>query len=130
MSTLLTNHDNLLSIANEHPARKFQSYIPVVFTAHSAETFFMRQHICLFVLNEGYIPLNPFMNFEYFLLDAIERDKIRQGNNSYIHIVSEVWVFGKITDGVQEEILLAEKLGKPIRYYSLGKTIDSIKLLS
>ncbi|MBM3236495.1 hypothetical protein FJZ31_09370 [Candidatus Poribacteria bacterium] len=113
-----------------HPAKRVQEYVPVVYTAHSAKTFFMRHHICLFVLQQGYIPLNPFMNFEYFLLDTVERNKIRQGNNSYIHIVSEVWTFGPIADGVREEVLLAERLGKPVKHFSLKKTLESIKQIT
>jgi hypothetical protein len=75
-------------------------------------------------------PINPFMCFEYFLLDTVPRDVVRRGNNSYVHVADEVWTFGTISDGALEEIRLAKKLGKPVRHFSLGKTLDSIQELS
>lgn len=116
-------------MTDEHPARKLHDRWSVVFTAHSAHTAFMKHHICRFVLEQKYVPINPFMSFEYFLLDTVPRDVVRRANNSYIHIVDEVWTFGVIADGIFEEIRLAKKLGKRIRHFSLGKTIASIKEL-
>jgi hypothetical protein len=87
----------------------------------------MKHHICQFVLQQDYVPINPFMNFEYFLLDVVPRDVVRRGNNSYVHIADEVWTFGIIADGVLEEVRLARKLGKPVRHFSLGKRLDTIK---
>jgi len=114
-------------MTDEHPARKLLDRWPVVFTAHSAHTAFMKHHICRFVLEQDRVPINPFMSFEYFLLDTVPRDVVRRANNSYIHIVDEVWTFGVVADGVFEEIRLAKKLGKRIRHFSLGKTSASIK---
>jgi len=39
---------------------------PVVFTAHSAESAYLRERICAYVLNEGAIPINPWMVGGYF----------------------------------------------------------------
>ena len=36
----------------------------------------------------------------------------------------ELWVFGKISDGVMAEIKLAKKLGKPIRYFEVVNSKD------
>ncbi|MHA1540932.1 MAG: DUF7768 domain-containing protein [Alphaproteobacteria bacterium] len=113
-----------------HPASKLHKRLPVVYTAHSKDTFFMRQFICKFVLLEKYVPINPFMSFEYFLLDSVDRDTIRQGNNSYVHVSDEIWVFGIISDGVIEEIKLAKKLKKAVKFFSLKKNLASIKPLS
>lgn len=112
-----------------HPARLLHDRLPVVYTAHSAYTAFMKHHICQFVLQQNRVPINPFMNFEYFLLDVVPRDIIRRGNNTYIHIADEVWTFGVIADGVLEEVRLAKKLGKQVRHFSLGKRLDTIKEL-
>jgi hypothetical protein len=113
-----------------HPARQLHKPCPVVYTAHSAYTSFMKHHICKFVLLQNYVPINPFMNFEYFLLDSVPRDIIRRGNNSYVHVSDEVWTFGIIADGVLEEVRLAKKLGKPVRHFTLGKKIETIKEIS
>lgn len=114
-------------MSQDHPARNLHERLTVVFTAHSAYTSFMKHHICKFVLMRKCVPINPFMSFDYFLLDSVPRDVVRQGNNTYIHIADEVWVFGIIADGVLEEIRLAKALGKEVRYFSLGKSMESIR---
>ncbi len=79
-------------------------------------------HISKFVFKKGYVPLNPFMIFEYFMLDTIERDKIRKANNTLVRKTDELWVFGPISDGVLAEIKLAKKENKQLRYFTV---IDS-----
>ena len=79
-------------------------------------------HISKFVLEQNCIPLNPYMLWEYFMLDALDRDKIREANNALVEKAEELWVFGEISDGVLAEIKLAEEKQKPIRYFAV---IDS-----
>ncbi|HLD43306.1 MAG TPA: DUF4406 domain-containing protein [Candidatus Nanoarchaeia archaeon] len=98
----------------------------LVYPAFSKHLFYFRMHISAFVLKKGYAPINPFMNFEYFMLDTVERDVVRDANNSILRKADEVWVFGRISDGVLAEIRIAKKTGKPVRYYSVGKEIREI----
>ncbi|GAA2522246.1 DUF7768 domain-containing protein [Winogradskya humida] len=100
--------------------------IPVVYTAHSKLTFFCRDVIAEFVLRQNRLPLNPFRIFDYFLGDRVDRDLVRRGNNNLVRIANEIWVFGDIADGVLLEIRLAEKLGKPVRYFTLGTRVSEI----
>ena len=100
--------------------------VKIVYTALSRYNAYMKHHVNIFVLNQEYVPINPFMNFEYFLLDTVPRDQIRRANNSYIYVAQEVWTFGQIADGVLKEIKIARKLGKVVRHFSLGNTLDSI----
>lgn len=79
-------------------------------------------HISKFVLKNNYIPLNPFMIFEYFMLDTIERDKIREANNALVEKADELWVFGEVSNGVLAEIKIAKERNKPIKYFTV---IDS-----
>ena len=60
------------------------------------------------------------------MLDTVERDVVRDANNSILRKADEVWVFGRISDGVLAEIRIAKKTGKPVRYYSAGKVIREI----
>jgi hypothetical protein len=60
------------------------------------------------------------MVFDYFLNDRVDRDLIRRANNHLISICDELWVFGDIANGVMFEIILAKKLKKPIRYFSIA----------
>jgi len=91
----------------------------IIYPAYSKHNFYFREHISRFVLEQDYIPLNPFMIFQYFMLDTIDRDKIREGNNNLIKKADELWVFGQISDGVLKEIKLAKQENKPVRYFEI-----------
>ena len=101
--------------------------LPVVFTAQSKVFFYCRDAVCEFVFQRNAIPVNPFRVFEYFLGDRVDRDLVRQGNNNLIRIVDELWVFGTISNGVLDEILLAKKLKKSIRFFTIDNQADKIK---
>jgi len=96
----------------------------LIYPAFSKHLFYFRMHISKFVLENNCVPLNPFMIHEYFLLDTVDRDKIRESNNAIVEKAEELWVFGKISDGVLAEINLAKKSGKPIRYFEVIKSKD------
>ena len=98
----------------------------IIFTAMSKHYFYFRQQISQFVLKQNCVPLNPFMLFEYFLLDTVNRDLIRNANNNLVKKSDEIWVFGPISDGVLSEIKLAKSLDKPIRYF---KIVDSKEIV-
>lgn len=55
------------------------------------------------------------MVFGYFLLDAVDRDSVRVGNNNLVKQCDEIWVFGAVSNGVLAEIQIANKQGKPVR---------------
>ena len=97
-----------------------------VFTAQSKVFFYCKDAICEFVFNNEMLPINPFMVFDYFLNDRVDRDLIRRANNHLISICDELWVFGDIANGVMFEIILAKKLKKPIRYFSIATKSNEI----
>lgn len=99
----------------------------VVFTAQSKAYFYCRDVICQFVFEKGFLPINPFRVFDYFLGDRVERDMIRRGNNQLIKLCDELWVFGSIADGVLFEIASAIDQGKKIRFFSIGTKIEEIR---
>jgi len=90
-----------------------------VFPAHSKKLFYFRMHISKFILEKGYVPLNPFMLFEYFMLDSVDRKVVIEANNSLVKKTDELWVFGQISDGVLDEIKLAKIEKKPLRYFKV-----------
>lgn len=61
-----------------HPALEAQKDKPLVYTAMSKHLFYFRMFISVFVLKNGGVPLNPFMVFDYFMLDAVDRDSVRE----------------------------------------------------
>lgn len=91
----------------------------LIYPAFSKKLFYFRAHISKFVLEKNGVPLNPFMIHEYFLLDTVDRDKIRESNNTLVARADELWVFGEVSNGVAAEIALAKKLEKPIRYFTV-----------
>lgn len=104
-----------------HPALAVQNDKPLVYTAMSKHLFYYRMFISVFVLENGGVPLNPFMVFDYFLVDAIDRDLVREGNNNLVKRCDEIWVFGAISNGVLAEIQIAKEQGKTIRYFAIKK---------
>ena len=97
-----------------------------VFTAQSKAYFYCKDAICEFVFNKNMLPVNPFMVFDYFLGDRVDRDLIRNANNQLISMCDELWVFGNIANGVMFEILLAKSLQKSIRYFTIATKSSEI----
>lgn len=89
----------------------------LIYSAFSKHLFYFRMHISKYVLENDGVPLNPFMVHEYFLLDTVDRDTIRASNNVLVERADELWIFGKISNGVMAEIQLAKKLNKSIHYF-------------
>lgn len=103
----------------EHPALTLSGTRPLIYPAFSKHLFYFRMAISKFVLERGGVPLNPFMLFDYFLLDTLPRDDVRDANNSIVRRVDEVWIFGPISNGVLAEIRLAKSKEKPLRFYEI-----------
>jgi len=106
----------------EHPALNVQKDKPLVYTAMSKHLFYYRMFISVFVLKNGGVPLNPFMVFDYFLLDAVDRDLVREGNNNLVKRCDEIWVFGAVSNGVLAEIQIAYEQEKTVRYFTIEKS--------
>ena len=104
----------------QHPHRAFaiKPADTIVFIAMSKKYFYMRLFVTKFVLEQGVVPINPFTSFDYFLLDAVERDTVRRANNTLVARADELWVFGDITDGVRAEIVQAWQQQKTVRFFA------------
>lgn len=105
---------------------RYQTERPIVFAAMSKRSFYLREHIIKFILEQGYTPTCAFMMFSYFLLDTVERRKLIRANNDLIKRSDELWVFGEISEGVQKEIELAEVLKQNIRYFKVVTNGDAM----
>jgi hypothetical protein len=62
------------------------------------------------------------MVFDYFLLDAVDRDLVREGNNNLVKRCDEIWVFGAVSNGVLAEIQIANEQGRTVRYFTVEKS--------
>jgi hypothetical protein len=112
----------------EHPALNLKNDKPLVYTAMSKHLFYYRMFISVFVLQNGGVPLNPFMVFDYFLLDVVDRDLVREGNNNLVKRSDEIWVFGSVSNGVLAEIQIANQQHKTVRYFAVEKSRKIIEI--
>jgi len=101
-----------------------------VFTAQSKACYYCKDAVCEFVFRQNKLPINPFKAFDYFLGDRVDRDLIRRANNHLLSLCDELWVFGDIANGVMFEILMAKKLGKPIRFFTIATKSSEIAEVS
>ena len=103
----------------DHPAARLNEKKSIVFTAMSKKYFYMRMLVVKYVLEKGSVPINPFMSFDYFLVDTVDRDIVRNANNNLVDIADELWVSGSVSDGVIVEIKRVLQKGKSVRFFSI-----------
>ena len=113
-----------------HPAERLFQRVPVVFTAHSAETAYLRERICAFALAREVVPVNPWMVGGYFLYGLVDKDLVRRANNNLLMRCDELWVFGTPTDGVDVEIAWAREHGMPVKRFALDHYGEAIRELA
>jgi hypothetical protein len=92
----------------------------LIYCALSNRYFFWRQHITKFVLDEGHVPLVPFMMFDYYLLHTVPKETVREAINNLIVRSDEMWVFGATTLGVKVQVGIAKRLRKPVRFWDIA----------
>ena len=102
----------------------------LIYTAFSKHSSYLKDHISRFVLEEGYVPLNPFNIHGYFMLDTLPRELIRCSNNNLVRRADGLWTFGEISNGVLSEIMLAKQNGKHMRYFDIIKSPQEIVEIS
>lgn len=105
----------------KHVALEHQQEKPLVYTAMSKHLFYYRNFISAFVLEQGGVPLNPFMIFDYFLSGLVDENLVREGNNNLVIRADELWVFGDVSNGVLAEVIIAKEKGKNIKYFEIQK---------
>ena len=86
--------------------------------------FYMRMFVVKYVLEKGGVPINPFMSYDYFLLDTVDRDLVRNANNNLVDRADELWVFGSVSNGVLVEIKRVRQKGKPVRFFAITNDRD------
>ncbi|MDB5161787.1 MAG: hypothetical protein JWM52_295 [Candidatus Saccharibacteria bacterium] len=110
-----------------HPALELKNDKPLIYTAMSKHLYYFRMFISKFVYDNNGVPLNPFMISDYFMLDTVDRDVIREGNNSVVKGSHEIWVFGDVSNGVLAEIQMAKEQNKPVRYFKIMHSKDIVE---
>jgi len=106
-----------------HPRR-------VVYVAMSNRNFHWRMHITKWVLDQGCVPINPFMLFDYYLLHTVQKQTVREAMNNLLSKSDEVWVFGSMSLGVKVQVGIAKRLKKPLRYHDISDLPERIVKIS
>ena len=95
----------------------------VIFTAYSSELFCIRSRISKYVIDVHAVPINPFLNWDYFLMDNISDEMMmRLLNVALIKRCDELWIFAnstELSDGVQDEIEVAKIRNIPVKYFAV-----------
>ncbi|MHB8313903.1 MAG: DUF7768 domain-containing protein [Candidatus Dormibacteria bacterium] len=92
----------------------------LVYVAMSNRNFFWRQQLTKFVLDEGRVPVTPFMLFDYYLLHTVPKDLVREAMNNLIARCEEMWVFGELSLGLKVQVGIAKRMRKPVRYFDIS----------
>ena len=74
---------------------------------------------CRRVIEKGYMPVASHLLYPQILNDSIpeERELGLLFGLALLRMCDEVWVFGKISSGMAQEIEEAKRLKKPLRYF-------------
>lgn len=102
----------------------------LIYTAMSNRNFYWRMHISKVVLDEGYVPINPFMLFDYYLLHTVPKQLVREAINNLLSRCDEVWVFGTMSLGVKVLVGIAKRLKKPLRFYDIADLPERVYRIS
>ena len=102
----------------------------VVYVAMSNRNFHWRMHVTKFVLDEGCVPVNPFMLFDYYLMHTVNKDTVREAMNNLLVKCDECWVFGQMSLGVKVQVGIAKRLKKPVRFYDIADLPERIVRIS
>ncbi len=92
----------------------------LVFVSMANRNFYWRMHVSKFVLDEGAVPINPFMLFDYYLLHTVPKEVVREAFNNLIARCDEMWIFGRLSLGVKVQLGIAKRMRKALRFYDIS----------
>lgn len=93
----------------------------VVFIAMNSKLFRLKEWITKFAFDQKVTPINCLMIYGYYLYDMVPRVKIIEAYKTIVPKCDEVWVFGDISDGIQDGMVIARKNNIPLRYFDISR---------
>lgn len=114
--------DIAISHVMREEKRRFRKrvFICSFFAGAVEENIAAAKNYCLFAIHNGAAPFAPHLLYPQFLKDGIprQRDEALRCGAAFLGACNEVWIFGNyMSSGMANEIQLAQKLNKPIRYF-------------
>lgn len=91
----------------------------VVFIAMNSKYFRIREWVTKFVFEQKAIPINCLMIYGYYLYDFVPRENIIEAYKIVVKKSDELWVFGEISDGIRDAIIIARSHKIPVRYFDI-----------
>lgn len=98
----------------------------MVYVTHSKSWFYAREAVMQFAVEQGAAPVNPFMNYGFYLNGAVEKDEITECCHQFIRTADELWVFGPISEAILTDIAVAVMEGKEVRFFSISEHVSKI----
>ena len=95
-------------------------YVCAPFSADPASNTATARTIAKRLVHEGHLPVVPHLLLPTILDEGTDRDLALQLCLRLVQLVDEVWVYGRLTEGMRLEISAAEKFGIPVRFEVSG----------
>ena len=92
----------------------------LVYVTQSKSWFYAREAVMKFAIDRGVAPINPYMNYGFYLSGAVDRDEITECNHQMVRAASALWVFGPVSEAILTDIVVAVMEGKEIRFFSIS----------
>ena len=95
-------------------------YVCAPFSADPVSNTARARIIARCLVHAGHLPVVPHLLFPAILDEGTDRDLALQLCLRLVQLVDEVWVYGRLTEGMRLEISAAEKFGIPVRFEVSG----------
>lgn len=99
----------------------------LVYVTQSKAWFYAREAVMKFAIDRGVAPINPYMNYGFYLNGAVERDEITECSHQMVRAASALWVFGPVSEAILTDIVVAVMEGKEIRFFSISDNTSEIR---
>jgi hypothetical protein len=63
-------------------------------------------------------------------MHTVEKNTVREAMNNLLVKCDEVWVFGRMSLGVQVQVGIAKRMRKPLRFYDISELPERVVRIS
>jgi len=100
----------------------------VVYIAMNSKYFKFREWISKFVFEQGAIPINSLMVYGYYLYGMVPKEMVIEAYRTVVGKCDEVWVFGEVSDGVKEAMIISRKKNIRLKYFDLSRYPEIVEI--
>ena len=96
------------------------AYVCAAFSADPVSNTASARTIARRLVLAGHLPVVPHLLLPPILDEGTDRELALQLCRRLVQLVDEVWVYGRLTEGMRLEISAAERFGIPVRFEVSG----------